>query len=101
MQNVIVIQKAQLKTIVIWKLVNVFAKMALEDQDVINVHLGILKINTCLSSNASLVVVLVKDQPQKFVILKMANVHAKKMFPEECVINVNLITMNILIALVI
>ena len=96
----IVIQKAQLQTCVIWKLVNVFAKMALEDQDVINVHLGISRINICLSSNASHVVVLVKDQPQKFVILKMANVHAKKMFQEEYAINVNLITMNILVALV-
>ena len=96
----IVIQKAQLQTFVMWKLVNAFAKKALVDQDVINVHLDILKINTYLSSNASHVAVLVKAQPQKFVILKMANVHAKKMFQEEYAINVNLITMNILIAMV-
>ena len=101
LQNVIVIQKAQLQTFVMWKLVNAFAKKALVDQDVINVHLDILKINTYLSSNASHVVVLQKDQPQKFVIPKMANVNAKKMFQEECVINVNLISMNILVALVI
>ena len=96
----IVIQKAQLQTFVMWKLVNAFAKKALVDQDVINVHLDILKINTYLSSNASHVVVLLKDQPQKFVILKMANVHAKKMFQEKYVMNVNLVTMDILIAVV-
>ena len=51
-----------------------------------------------ISRNACPVVVLVKDQPQKFVILQMANVHAKKMFQDEYAMNVNLITMDILIA---
>ena len=96
----IVIQKAQLQTFVIWKLVNVFAKMALEDQDVMNVYLVFLKINTYHSFNASHVVVLMKDQPQKFVIRRMVNVYVKKIYQEEYVINVNLIIMNILIALV-
>ena len=94
----IVILKAQPRTFVIWKLVNVFAKMALGEQDVINVHLGFTKINIYLGSNASHVVVLVKDQHQKSVTLKMANVHAKKNFQEEYATNVNLITMNILLA---
>ena len=65
-----------------------------------NAHLGFLKINTFHSSNASHVVALMKDQPQKFVILKMANVYAKKMFQEEYAMDVKLITMDILIALV-
>ena len=46
----IVILKAQPRTFVIWKLVNVFAKMALGEQDVINVHLGFTKINIYLGS---------------------------------------------------
>ena len=55
------------------KLVNVLAKMALKAQDVINVHQDYTKAST----NASHVIVLMKDQLQKFVILWMANVHAK------------------------
>ena len=56
------------------KLVNVLAKMALKVQGVINVHQDFSNIST----NASHVVALTKDQPQKFVNLKMANVHAKR-----------------------
>ena len=96
----IVIQRAQLQTFVIIKLVNVFVKMALEDQDVMNVHLGFSKINIFRSSNASHVGAPKKDQPQKFVIMKMGNVYAKKMFQEEHANIVKLITMDILIALV-
>ena len=72
----IVIQRVQLLTFVIQRLVNAFAKMGLVAQDVINVHLDFSKISTYLSSNVILVIVLRMDLPQKYVILQMANVHA-------------------------
>ena len=95
----IVIQKAQLQTFVTWRLVNAFANMVLEAQDVINVYQDFSKISTYHSFNVILVIVLSKDQLQKYVI-HMANVHAKKMFQEEYVMIVHLIILDILIVLV-
>ena len=87
-QSVIVIQKVQLQTFVTWRLVNAFANMALEAQGVINVYLDFSKICTYLSSNVILVIVLRKDQLQKYVILQMANVNASmKIFWVENAIN--------------
>ena len=84
----IVIQKVQLQTFVTWRLVNAFANMALEAQGVINVYLDFSKISTYLSSNVILVIVLRKDQLQKYVILQMANVNASmKIFWVENAIN--------------
>ena len=88
-QSVIVIQKVQLQTFVMWRLVNAFAKMALEAQGVINVHLDFSKISIYLSSNVILAIVLSKDQPQKYAILQMADVHAKKIFQAEHALQVN------------
>ena len=87
-QSVIVIQRVQLQTFVIQRLVNAYAKMGLVAQDVINVHLDFSKISTYLSSNVILVIVLRMDLPQKYVILQMANVHANmKTFQVENAIN--------------
>ena len=85
----IVIQKVQLQTFVIWRLVNAFAKMVLEAQGVINVHLDFSKISTYLSSNVILAIVMSEDQPQKYVILQMEDVHAKKIFQAEHAIHVS------------
>ena len=57
----IVIQRVQLQTFVIQRLVNAFAKMALEALGVINVQLDFSEISTYLWSDVILVIVMKKE----------------------------------------